>query len=485
MRLVLHRIAAFSIALALVVCWAAIGGGSASAQGQSGTAAPGVWASAINLQNVGNNAATATITFYDSSGLQITQKTTTSVAKNGALSLYVPSQISGLTPGQFSAVVSSVEPFQVSVNTGSTGNPTPPWTAFAYEGIGSSQAGTTLYYPGLYRSYFSFDSEMVIQNAGDTTANLKADFYNAAGTKVASVSLGTLAKNAAKTYPMATLAVPSGNTNGLFGAVVTSTQGNIPLVGIANIWRTSPTNGTASYNAAAAGSSALYAPSLLNNYFGFATALTVQNVHPSQNASVRITYSNGHTVDFTLKPFAAAAYYQPGDNQLPSGNTNGVFSAKITTQGGSIIGVVSQSIAFGPANGSFGSYNMPGTTTPAVNISSVLHGYFGYFTAVTVQNTGNATTDVVITYANGQSRKFPGIAPNKTVNILHLDSSGDVLPNGTATSAVVKSVKPGTSQDDTVTLVAVIQHGTAPGVNGNDPTHVPSDYLLAVTGSPK
>jgi len=199
----LHRITAFSIALALIVCWAAIGGGTAGAQGQSGTAAPGVWASAINLQNVGNAAATPTITFYDVNGTQKAQYSPSqAIAKNGSLSLFVPSQISGLAAGQFSAVVSSVEPFQVSVNTASTNNPTPPWTAFAYEGIGSSQAGTKLYFPGLYKSYFSFDSEMVIQNAGDATANLTASFYNAAGAKIATANLGTLTKNAAKTFPI-------------------------------------------------------------------------------------------------------------------------------------------------------------------------------------------------------------------------------------------------------------------------------------------
>jgi len=259
-------------------------------------------------------------------------------------------------------------------------------------------------------------------------------------------------------------------------------------VGIANLWRTSPANGTASYNAAATGSSVIYAPSLLNNYFGFATALTVQNVSAA-TVTVLITYSNGYSVpQFSLAPFATRAFYQPSDTHLPSGNTNGVFSAKVVANGGTIVGLVSQSIAFGPANGSFASYNMPGTTTPAVNISSVLHGYFGYFTAVTVQNTGNTTTDVLITYANGQTRRFTNVGANKTVNILHLDSTpGEVLPNNTATSAVVKSVKPGSNppQDDTATLVAVLQHGTAPGVNGNDPSHVPSDYLLSVTGSPK
>jgi len=483
----LHRIAAFSVTLALVVCWAAIGGGSASAQG--GTAAPGKWSSAINLQNVGNNAASATITFYDLQGTPIKQLTTASIAKNGALSLYVPTGVQDLSAGQYSAVVNSVEPFLVSVNTGSTNSASAPWTAFAYEGIGSSQAGNTLFFPGLYKSYFSFDSEMVIQNAGEATATLKADFYNAAGTKVASIAnLGTVAKNAAKTISIASLStLPSGNTNGLFGAVVTSTAGNIPLVGIGNIWRTSPTNGTASYNASSIGTSTIYAPSLLNNYYGFATALTVQNINPTQTATVVLTYSNGKSRQFALKPFASQAFYQPSDALVTgeSGNVKGIFSAKVTTTGGSIVGLVSQGISFGPANGSFASYNMPGTTTPAVNISSVLHGYFGYFTAVTVQNTDpTRTTDILITYANGKSRKFTNVGPNKTVNILHLDTSGDVLTNGTATSAVVKSIT-STGADNNVNLVAVLQHGTAAGVAGNDPTHVPSDYLLSVTGSPK
>jgi hypothetical protein len=479
MKLALRRIGAIALALALVVSFGAFGANSAMAQGQTSTNINGVWASSINLQNVGVTAATPTITFYNASGAALTSFTPSApVAAGGALSLYVPAQVSALPAGQqFSAVVSSTEPFQVSVNTASTNSVSQPWTAFAYEGV--SQGGTNLYLPGLYKNYFGFSSEMVIQNAGTGTATLTARFFNTAGTQIATASLGTLAPNASKTFGIASLtttpALPSGNTAGKFGAVVTSNEG-VALVGIANLWRTSPTAGTASYNAFTSGSSTLYVPALYKNYFGFGSALTLQNVSGT-TAAGKITYGNGASTNFSLAPNASQEFYQPANGALPSGNSAGVFSAKVTTTSGSVVGIVSLSQISG-AVGAFASYTVPGAASAQVNIPNVLSDYFGYFSAVTVQNTGATATNITIKYATGQSRIFNNVPANGTVNIIHLNNTGDVLPDKTTTSAVVSS-------SNGNPLVAVIQHNSANGVSGYNAAKAVGDFLLAVTGSAK
>ena len=444
------------------------------AQGQPGTSAPGTWGSAINLQNVGSGEAAIVIQFYDSDGNEIEQAqyTPEPLAPNGALSIYVPAVIDDLGAGQYAAVVSSNQPVLASVNTSSTNSSSPPWTSFAYDGFDSSQTGTTLYFPGNYKNYYGFFSELVIQNAGAQTATLKGTFKRANGTTIASdVAMGTIEPNAAKTFPMSAFGqLPSGNTNGIFGATITSDEA-VPLVGVANIWRSTPTAGTASYSGFTQGSSTLYAPSLLKNYYGFGSALTVQNVGTGV-AEGTVTYSNGTVRNFSLQEGAAQDYYQPADSALPSGNTDGIFAAEVVATSGEIVGLVSLSIPAG-TSGDFASYNVPSQATTSIRIPNVNSDYYGFFSAVTVQNTGQTPTDVTINYANGSSRTFTQVPGGASVNIIHLNNAGDVLPNRTATSATVTAANP---------LVAVIQHNTASNVSGFDPSKQPSDFLLAVTG---
>lgn len=441
---------------------------AASTSAQTG--APGEWGSSINLQNTGTGVAAVTITFYDSAGSVITSYEPTPLAVGGAVSIFVPALVTGLDSGQYSAVVSSNEPVIASVNTASTNSAAPPWTSFAYDGFDPSQSGNVLYFPGNYKNYYNFYSELVIQNTGSTTANVTGTFKNAAGVVIAAdVDMGTVAPNAAKTYKMADItSLPSGNTNGLFGAVISSDQ---PIVGVANIWRTMPTNGAASYSGFNGGSSSLFAPALYKQYYGFASALTIQNVGTG-NAVGTVTYSNGTVDNFNLVEGAAKEFYQPANANLPSGNTAGVFAAKIEATSGEVVGLVSLSIPAG-TNGDFASYNVPDVASTSVSIPNINSDYYGFFSAVTVQNTGDTATDVTITYANGTSREFSNVAAGGVVNILHLNNAGDILPNQTSTSATVTAANP---------LVAVIQHNTASGVNGYNPAKVPSDFLLAVSG---
>ncbi|WP_420629797.1 hypothetical protein [Candidatus Leptofilum sp.] len=440
------------------------------------TNAPGVWSSAINLQNTTTSPATVVITFYDTSGNVVTTYTPETLAGGEALSIFVPSITTSpaLPSGQYSVVVSSDVQILASVNTASTSSTSAPWTAFAYDGFDSSQAGTSLYFPGNYNNYFNFFSELVIQNTDpSTTANLKATFRDQSGSVIASdVSLGSVAPNAARTVAMSSVAgLPSGSS-GIFGAVVTSDE-NVNLVGVANIWRTTPTAGTASYSGFTSGSTELYAPSLLNNYFGFNSAITIQNVHSTDNAIGTLTYSDGTIENFNLVPGAAIDYFQPNNPSLPSGNSNGLLAAEVQVTQGSVVGLVSQSVPSG--TGSFASYNVPASAASSVNIPSVLSDYYGYFSAVTVQNTGSTSTNVTIDYANGDSRTINNVAAGATVNFIHLDNASDVLPFRTATSATVSS-------SNGNPLVAVIQHNTSPNVAGYNSAKTPSDYLLAVTG---
>jgi hypothetical protein len=458
---------------ATLVLVLALGASTIAAQGQDGTAAPGVWGSAINLQNVGTDTATTTIQFYNADGSLEYTYTPDPLAVDGSLSIYVPGVVKALASGQYSVVVSSDQPVLATVNTGSTNSTSAPWTAYSYEGFDQSQAATTLYFPGNYNNYYNIYSEIVLQNTGTSAATITGQFLKADGTVIeAALDMGTIQPNASQVYPMTSLLpAQSGNANGIFGAVITSSS---PVVGVVNHWRSTPASGTASYSAYTSGSAELYAPSLSNNYYGFGSALTIQNVGTG-NAAGTITYSDGTVDTFDLAEGAARSYYQPANAALPSGNVNGVFGAKVVATSGEVVGLVSASIMNG-SKGDYASYNAPSVAASSVSIPSVTSDYYGLFSAVTVQNTDDAlATDVTITYADGSFRTFTGVAAGDVVNILHLNNTGDILANRTATSAVVTS-------SNGVNLVAVIQQNTASNVAGYDASKVPSDFLSAVTG---
>lgn len=480
------RLIVASLTLALLLSSLAFGGKQAFAQRDT-TAAPGVWSSAILIQNTGTGDADVTVDFYNNAGVLVKTYTPSALSAGRSVTIFVPVDVADLTAGQYSAVVSSSQPVVASVQTSSVSQSAQPWTAFAYEGVSAANTGTRLFFPGNYRNYFSFNSELVIQNAGDADTTLTAQFFNAAGTSLGTVNLGTLARNTAKTYAMSTdplfAALPSGNTGGIFGAVVTS-SGGVPVAGIANIWRTTPTNMTASYNGFTTGSTSLYAPSLTNNFFGFASALTIQNVDQSATANVTITYSNGTTENFQLGPNAARDFYQPANTNLPRGNTNGSFSARVTTTGGSIVGLVSFSappeLNNNRAVGDFASYNALPTATASVNVPNILSNFFGYFTNVTVQNTGSDPTNITLTYEGGQTWTINNVPANGTANFTHLNPNGSSVLNPLPTRSSVSGIL---SSSNGQPLVAVIQHNTERSVAGYNAAKLPSDFLQAFTAT--
>ncbi len=293
---------------------------------QDGTDAPGTWGSAINLQNTSTtNIATVSIDFYDAAGSVIHTYIPDPIDPEGSVSIYVPGVVTGLVAGQYSVVVSSDQAVLATVNTGSTNSGSAPWTAYSYEGFASTQAANTIYAPGNYNNYYNIYSEIVIQNIGATAANITGKFVAADGTVLeAALDMGTIQPNASQVYPMSAFAtLPSGNADGIFGAVISSNQ---PVVGVVNHWRAVPSSGTASYVAYTGGSSAFYAPSLSNNYYNMGSALTVQNVGTGVAAGT-ITYSSGVTDTFNLVEGAALSYFMPNNGALPSGNADGLFGA--------------------------------------------------------------------------------------------------------------------------------------------------------------
>jgi hypothetical protein len=208
-----------------------------------------------------------------------------------------------------------------------------PTTAGAYQGVKSENLNTTLYFPGLYKNYYGFYSEILLQNTETTDATVTIDFYNpATGDPIPAAQIlnAVIPATSTRGFVLTNYAgVPSGGANGLVSAKVTSSK---KLAGVANNWSAAMYGEFSDYNAFVAGTSFTYAPGLYKSYYGFVSALTVQNLG-NVNTGVLVTYSNGSTDTVTLKPFQSKEFYQPANANLPSGNSTGVFSAKVASVG--------------------------------------------------------------------------------------------------------------------------------------------------------
>jgi len=437
------------IALLLLTSLVLVGAAQAD-----GTQAPGTWVSSINIQNVGTGDATPEIEFFDATGTSVLLFTVTpAIPAGGSRSLYVPNDVTGLPDGQFSAVVSSAEPIHVVANQTSTG----PSTAGAYNGIDAAEAATTLYFPGVYNNYYGFHSELVIQNTAADTANVTLSFYDDAGSLAASPT-DTIPGNATKVFALGDLGI----SDGRYSVEVVSTNSKA-LVGICNNWTSALYGEFSDYNAYSGGTTVAYAPSLNNNYYGFVSSLTVQNVDTA-DANILVTYSNGETEMVTLAPRTSKEYYQPDNPNLPSGNVDGIFSAKIeSTNDKKIVVLVNQE---DKTKGSLASYNAPSEASTSINCPVTMKAYYQWFSAVTVQNVGSVATDLTITFATGESRTAYGVPANGTHNFIQLASDGSPLPDDSSVSAVVTADQP---------IVAIVNE------NSEAYTGTTGDYLCAYT----
>ncbi len=490
----LKRVLAGGLTVAVVAAALALPASPAAAQQRNRTNAPGGWGSAILIQNVG----TATlapdqysIDFYDSSGNLVksfTPPSGASIAPGASREFYIPTTITDLASGQYSGVVSSSVPVKAVVNSSTDRAAQAPWSAFSYEGIDAAETATKLFFPGFYKDYFGFRSELVIQNTGTSAANVQATFYRSSdGQRYGPFNLGTIQPNAAQTFAYNDSAfsqLPGGTSTSLFGVVIESTNG-VPLAGVSNIWTASDADaGVASFNAFTSGSPTVYAAALYNQYFGFVASITVQNLADTAAAGT-IVFSDGTEVPFNIPANQAREFYLPGIPGLASGNTDGLLSAEIKgPANGQLVALVniqrkqrgSTSVA-DPENPAFGSYGATATRATRVRVPAIFSDYYGYFTAVTVQNAGNAPATITLRYGDNRTWVSPTIQPGRTHNFTHLPNDpGNQLGFRTQTGGMVESTQP---------LVVVVQHNTGRELSSFNRKFLPNDFLFALSGFPE
>lgn len=397
----------------------------------------GPYNSAFTVQNLGATDGTCQYTLYSGTGAAALTSASVTVQGNKSYFVYVGGL--GVTAGQYSTVIScDVNVAAVSNFTGAGS----AWSA-SYSGVSAAQTANTVSFPGLYKNYYGYYTNVVVQNAGSSPIDVTLKIYNGA-TLVDTETKTAVPGNASVSFDQKNRTTLS---NGIYAGVVEATG---PVAAMVSVWDS--VGQQYAYNGFTSGTAVAYAPVLMKNYYGFNTALTVQNVGTA-SATVKVTYSNGATNTQTVPAKASQLFYTPNEAGLPAG---WLGSAKIEATGSTVVALVNES----DVNNRAASYTGFASGGKTANAPIVLKTYYGFSTSITCQNIGAAAANITATYSNSVTEARTGVPVNGTALFYQPNTTG--LPASFNGSAVI------TSSENIVCVV-----------NENQVTNpVKSDFLL-------
>jgi hypothetical protein len=366
----------FSVMMVLVLSLALVSAALAAAPAPGGP-----FSTAFRVQNLETTDAACSYVFYSASGATAYTSASATIAPGDSLYVYTPA-LSGLADGEYSGVVSCDKQVAAVVNFSD------PNSAAAYNGV--SAPGLVWYAPGIYNNYYNYYSNIYVQNASSGTVNITVEIFAPGNpVPVATQTATNVAANAAVHFEQEGLA--GLNTNQFYSAKITGTGDIAPVVNIYG--RGSVNDQLYSYNPVAAGSTTAYAPVIMNNYYGYNSALVIQNMG-SVASDITVTYTNGWTHIFTVQPGAAQSLYTPLESGIPAGNT--LYGATVvSTNSQPLVVVVNESNQYNRA----ASYTGFSSGSAQVRAPIVMKNYYSFNSSVTCQNVGSAATTMTIAYA--------------------------------------------------------------------------------------
>jgi hypothetical protein len=267
-----------------------------------------------------------------------------------------------------------------------------------------------MYLPAIVRDYYGWNNEIAVQNTSGSNdpVAITIKFYDESGTYISGADkTDTLAKNGVGYYDVSTSEYSALGTGFNGSATVSADDGSTNLVVVVN---QATNNGMMqSYSGFAEGKATFYAPDLLVGWYGWNSALKVQNVG-SQATTVTVNYSDGTSKQKLLQPAAAHQFYQPAENHASKWQG----AATITTSGGDrkIVAIVSEATGADLAQAQ--TYEAFGAGGDLVSLPVVMKNHYGWNTAFTVQNLGPGQATINITY-NPDSYGFAGTTYSDTI----------------------------------------------------------------------
>lgn len=376
----------------------------------------GPYTSAFTVQNLEAQEGTCQYSLYDATGTEAFTSALTPILANKSVFVYVGGL--AVSSATYSAVIScDVNAAAVSNYTGSGGA-----YAASYAGVPAEKTAATVSFPGLYKNYYQYYTNVVVQNAGNASVNATMKIYN--GATLVDSETKAIPANASVVFDQQARA---GLADGIYAGVVEATG---PVAAMVNVW-----NGVGqqyAYNGFIGGSAVAYSPVLMKSYYGFNTALTVQNVGDAP-VNVTVTYSNGATNTKPIPAKASQLFYTPNEAGIPN---SWLGAAKIEATGGNIVALINESDVNNRA-ASYTAFPAGGKTS---NAPIVLRNYYSYSTSVTCQNLSATATDITATYSNGviETKNAPA---NSTALFYQPNTAGlaDNF-NGSATFTAVQDI---------------------------------------------
>jgi hypothetical protein len=368
------------------------------------------WVAGIQVANLDTQPATVTIEFYNTAGtLVYTYADPTPIPAGGARTYYVPAILPDTAATSFrgSAVVSSERNIAAIVNenagSGANYDQPPGILRGSYTGIRAAETASTLYIPVAVKAYYSFNSQLVVQNAG-ATANINFEFFNQAGASIATYVASSVAANASAILDLDTLTPTTGSIpSGFNGSVKVTSSSNLAAMVNNNDGKVLQT-----YNAFTPGNggTTLYVPGVYNAYYGYVSSVQVQNVG-TVATNITVTYSDGIVKTANgVAPGSSALFYQPTEGHA-SGWSG---SATITSSAANVVAVVNQLMPGVKAS----SYNAASGGATQIVAPALFKAFYGYDTALTVMNVGTVATNISVSYSDGLSASATNVQPGKS-----------------------------------------------------------------------
>lgn len=335
----------------------------------------------IQVQNLSDQTANCTITYYNQDGTTDTEYTF-DILPNDSWSKYQGAE-TGLTDGfNGSVVVACDQPVAAIVNQATTGG---EQRSSAYSGESTGAAG--IYVPIAMKGFYGFDTEISVQNASTGPVNVTVDYYDANGNPVAAAqeTKTSLAKGAVYRFNQANNANLPSNFNG--SASVSATGGNVVVV----VNQNGPDQQN-SFNGFTTGAQTVYMPSVMDAFYGFVTAIQVQNVGSAQTR-IQVTYSDAIV--------QTSGYIQPNQSTFfyswLEGHSSGFNGSATVTSLDSQNLVAVANISDGTQSSAYNGFASGSTTFV---LPSVLKNFYDYSSSIQIQNVSGGTVDCAVTYSD-------------------------------------------------------------------------------------
>jgi hypothetical protein len=360
----------------------------------------------IDVVNLSNNAGQVEVTFYTSTGSS-PGSVTANISPFGSVNFYLPTLAGiSLSPGQYSAVVSSNVPIAATV--GLTDNP----NSFGDDYVGTSTPADVLSFPLIYRNHSFYTSQLIVQNAHSAAQTVNIQFFKQGSATPVANDSKTIQPNSFAIFDMATY---NAYGNGFGGAVVTGTG---PLAGTA-IANRDPGTGPAAksqltYRAFTTEqqSTQILLPLFYNGFNGFNTGINIIN-RGNVATQVSVVYTKSNDVPGgpwnagpqTLQPGEMYTFYRP------AGLPDGVFGSAVVNSTVSQIAVVASHARVDSSgnNTAFAYEGAPASAASDCVALPVVHNRTTWVSGINILNLGSSSSTVQINYASSNP-----LTPNAT-----------------------------------------------------------------------